>query len=64
MSSPPVWRPTHKILETYVINTLITLIRFIQSTIRGSFNERHDIKYKKRKGKETKKINKTAMKDL
>ena len=32
MSSPPVWRPRHKILESNVINTLITLIRFIQST--------------------------------
>ena len=55
MSSPPVWRPRHNILESNVINTLITLIRFIQSTIRGSFNERHNILQKKGKEKKPRK---------
>ena len=65
MSSPPVWRPRRKILESNVINTLITLIRFIQSTaVEDRLNERHNILQKKGKGKETKKINRTAMRNL
>ena len=39
MSSPPVWRPRHKNFESNFINTLITLIRLIQSTIRGPFKQ-------------------------
>ena len=64
MSSPPVWRPRRKILESNVINTLITLIRFIQSTVRGSFKRTSQYFTKKGKGKETKKINRTAMRNL
>ena len=64
MSSPSVWRPRRKILESNVINTLITLIRFIQSTVRGSFKRTSQCFTKKGKGKETKKINRTAMRNL
>ena len=53
MSSPPVWRPRRKILESNVINTLITLIRFIPSTVRGSF-KRTSQYFTKKKGKEKK----------
>ena len=48
MSSPPVWRRRHKILESNVINTLITLIRFLQSTVRGSFKRTSQYFTKKR----------------
>ena len=51
MSSPPVLRPRHKILESNVINTLITVIRFIQSTIRGSFKRTSQYFTKKRERK-------------
>ena len=51
MSSPPVWRPRHKILESNFINTLITLIRLIQSTIRGPFKRTSQYFTKKRERK-------------
>ena len=53
MSSPPVWRPRHKNFESNFINTLLTLIRLIQSTIRGPFKQTSQY-FTKKKGKEKK----------